>query len=469
MRLAETSGHSTVLGRLRSALDREDAASLVAPGHSGYEAARLVWNAAIDRHPAAIFPAASTEAVARAVRGAREADVAIAVRGGGHGVAGFGTIDDGLVIDLSAMPSVTVDAERGIAVAQGGARLAGFDAATQAHGLACTMGLVSLTGVGGLTLGGGVGWLARWMGLACDNLVAATVVDATGQVRRASAEDDADLLWALRGGGGNFGVATELEFHLRPLGQVTAGLTWFPGSAAGAVCRAFRDVGASAPDEASVLVTFMTGPDDDTMPEALRGRPAIMVAACHVGIAGASVDRDFEWIRRLDPLAGSFEPMPYTELQQIFDGDFAPGERRYIKGGFTSGIPDGMIEVIDDWMSRAPSPSAELDLHQMGGAIARVDEGSTAFADRHSPILFNILTHWSDPRHDELHKGWVRGFAAALARFGDGRGYVNFLSEAAQDGGLQSLYGDARYERLVSLKQRYDPDNVFRTNQNIRA
>lgn len=450
------------IDRLRQSL----AGGLIEPGGTCYDETRRVWNGAIDRHPAVIALAASLDDVRRVVAFAREHDVPLAVRGGGHGIAGFGSVDDGVVLDLGALRAVTVDQRRRRAAAGGGARWRDFDAATHASGLASTGGLVSSTGIGGLTLGGGIGWLMRAFGLACDNLIGATVVDAAGEVRLAGAGEDDELLWGLRGGGGNFGVATELVYHLHPVDRVTAGWLAFPIERLTDVATAYGEVTRQSPDELTTMLTVQHAPDDPTLPQPLRDRRVIFVTVCHVGperAAGPAIAP----FRGMQPLAESIDSVPYPAFQQAFDADLPPGRRTYLKGGFVDGLPDGAIGVIADWMADAPSTSSEIDLHQMGGAVARVGESQTAYADRHAAFVFNILTRWDEPSDDDRHRDWARGFAAGLAPYGGGRAYVNFLGEPESPAGVGSAYGRERYERLVCLKRRLDPSNLFRLNQNV--
>ena len=341
-----------------------------------------------------------------------------------------------------------------------------MDAATSAHGLATTGGLVSSTGVGGLTLGGGIGWLTRYCGLACDNLLAARLVSADGRLRRVDSDTDPDLLWALRGGGGNFGVVTEFEFRLHRVSDVEAGLMLFPIEQAAEVGTAYRTWVRELGDEFTTMLVTLTAPDMRDLPDPVRGRLSVAIAGCHVGDAEAS-GRDLAAMRALGPDADLFERQSYASAQQMFDADLPPGRRYYFTGAFTAGCPDGMLEVLAQAVGSSPSAGCEIDLHHMGGAARRVPVDGTAFSGRTAEFTANIYACWDEPEADAVHKHWVRATVDALRPFRIDGTYVNFLGDAYTSQDVCDAYGQARHGRLRAVKQRLDPENLFRLNQNI--
>lgn len=436
---------------------------LVRPGGDTYETHRHVWNGMIDKHPALIARCTSLADVIATVNFAREERMVLAVRGGGHSFAGFSTCDDGLVLDLSQMASVEVDPERRTARAAAGVTWGIFDAATHVHGLASTGGLVSMTGIAGLTLGGGIGWLQRKCGLACDNLLSVQMVTAAGEVIRASAEENAELFWGLRGGGGNFGVVTEFEFRLHPVSSVVAGLLLFPLDRYVDVMRFYRDYVRDCPDELTTWLSAITGPAADYIPTELHGKPALAMLACHCGDPD-DAERDIQPLRDLGPAADMIEPMTYPALQAMFDEDVPYGIRCYQKAGYVAELTDQLIEAIVEHTSAMPSAASTFDFHHMGGAVARVADDGTAFGDRNSAFCFNVVGVWDDPTADDTNRQWARTFAIALEPFATGGVYVNFTADADR---VRAAYSDAKYERLQAVKRQYDPANLFRLNQNI--
>jgi len=437
---------------------------LVRPGDDGYEAHRRVWNGMIDRHPALIARCRSTDDVIAAINFARQQGLLLAVRGGGHSFAGFSTCDDGLVLDLSPMQAVEVEPDRRVARADGGVTWSGFDAATHADGLASTGGLVSTTGIAGLTLGGGIGWLQRRYGLACDNLLSVELVTAAGEVVRASEAENAELFWGLRGGGGNFGVVTSFEFRLHPVSLVVGGLLLFGASRAGEVLRFYRDYIRDCPDELTTWLSAITAPAADFVPEDLQGKAALAVLACHCGDP-ADAELAIRPLRELGPEVDLIESTPYPALQSMFDEDLPPGLRCYLKAGYAAELTDPLIDTIVHHTAAIPSASSTFDFHHMGGAVARVAADATAFGDRRSAFCFNIVGVWEEPAADSTNRAWVHGFASALEPFGTGGVYVNFTAEP---GPVRAAYGDKKYARLRALKNQYDPTNLFRLNQNIQ-
>ncbi len=440
---------------------------VVTARNPAYEQARRVWNGCIDRRPLAVARCRSAQDVAAVVKVAASSGTQLAVRGGGHSLPGFSACDGGIVADLSPLNAVTVDPENRLAWAGAGCTWAGYDKATHAHGLASTGGLVSTTGVAGLTLGGGIGWLSRKCGLACDNLVSAELVTAAGEVITVSADSDPELLWGLRGGGGNFGVVTRFGFRLHPVHTVTGGMAIFPAARADEITEFYRDWAPTLSRDFTTMLVHASGPPAESVPEELREQPVIAVGGCHTGPARAAAD-ELAPLRGLCPAADLYTTQPYPELQGTFDADLPAGGRYYFKGGFLPSLPNGAHATIKSFMASKPSAWCELDLHHMGGAIADVGADDTAFGGRDAEYTYNIMAIWDDPAADADHRDWARAFAIALAAYGRGAAYVNFLSEQADPEAIRAAYGPARHDRLVSLKRRMDPGNVFHLNQNIR-
>jgi FAD/FMN-containing dehydrogenase len=442
---------------------------LIHAGHADYDSARAVWNGAIDRRPRLIARCVGTTDVVAAVRFAREHDLEIAIRGGGHNVAGTAVCEGGLVIDLSAMRGVRVDVAGRRAWVQGGALWGDVDHETQAHGLATTGGIVSHTGVAGLTLGGGVGWLMRKHGLTVDNLLAADVVTADGNVLRASENEHPDLFWALRGGGGNFGVVTAFEFRLHALGPaVLAGPILWDAAAAREVLRFYRDFIRSAPDELGTVVRFGTAPPLPVIPEALHGRPVVMVGTCY---AGPIEDGD-EVLRPLrafgTPLLDLVGPKPYVGFQGALDSTVPHGWNYYWKSTHLPELGDDLIDVIAGHAFSCASPRSYAAMFHLQGAVSRIVEGGTAFGNRHAAHAITLDAVWR-PGEDfgDRDTAWTREFFAALGGFRQGV-YVNFLGGDEDPDRVREAYGDSVHTRLVDVKTTYDPGNVFHHNQNIR-
>jgi FAD/FMN-containing dehydrogenase len=438
---------------------REFLGEVFRPGDERYDEARRVWNGMIDRRPAVIVRAANTEDVRRAIAFARAQGLPVAVRGGGHNAAGLAVCDDGLVIDLSAMRRVGVDPVHRIAWVDGGATWAEVDAATQAHGLATTGGLISTTGVGGLTLGGGIGWLMRRHGLASDNLIGAEVVTADGRIVRASERENADLLWGLRGGGGNFGVVTMFEFRLHPVGPtVLGGLLAHPLARAGEALRFYRDFVAGAPDELTVFAVLLVNPE---------GVPIVAFIPAYIG----PIEDGERLLRPLrefgPPVADQVGPLPYTALQSMLDDGFPSGQQVYWRGDFLSELGDTLIDEAVARFAAAPSPLSALVVEQMGGAVARAGRDATAFDHRDASFNLAVIGRWSDPADAERNIAWTRGTTDAIRPFTSGGAYVNYLGVGEGADRVRAAYGPEKYARLVALKNTYDPTNVFRFNQNI--
>jgi len=418
----------------------------------------MVWNAMIDRKPALIAQCTSTDDVIAAVNLAREQGLLVSIHGGGHSVAGNAVVDGGLMIDLSLMKKIDVDPGARTVRADPGVLWSEFDAATQAHGLATTGGAVSTTGIAGLTLGGGWGFLIRRFGLACDNLLSVEIVTADGQVRTASANENADLFWGVRGGGGNFGVVTSFTYQLHPVGPtVLGGMVIHPIERAREALQFYRDFCSTAPDEATVIPGMITGPD---------GNRIIVLIGCYAGALDEG-ERVFAPLRSFgSPVADLFGPMPYTSLQQLFDPAYPAGRRNYWKSSFMDDVSDEAIDTMVDWFEKVPSPFAAIEIEQFGGAAGRIAADATAFSERGAAYNLVVTNAWTDPAEDDLQIGWSRGLWRAMQPFVRQTAYVNYLSDGEQDR-VQTAYGE-RYERLVALKTKYDPTNLFRMNQNIQ-
>ena len=439
---------------------------LVRPSDADYEQARAIWNGAHDRYPALIARCAGAADVIRALEFARSEELPVAVRAGGHSIPGFSSCDGGLVIDLSPMQGIRVDAAARRAQAQAGLTWAAFDHETQAFGLATTGGLVSSTGIAGFTLGGGVGWLMRKHGLACDNLVSADVVTADGRLVHASEDENPELFWGLRGGGGNFGIVTSLEYRLHPVGPtVTSGAVFYPGDRAGDVLRFYRDWVASAPEELTTLVNLLTAPPAPFLPEEWHGRPLVAVIGMHAGRPDEA-ERALRPLRELGaPVADLFGPMPYVAMQSLIDPLWGPGAHSYMKAGFMGGLDDQAIDTLVHHHATVTSPKTEIHVQHVGGAVARVAPDATAFGERTAPFLLNIIAStFTADGYDEA-VDWAHGLHGALAPALTGAAYINFLSAEGQER-VRAAYGPA-YQRLVALKDEYDPTNVFRLNQNV--
>jgi FAD/FMN-containing dehydrogenase len=432
--------------------------ALILQDHPEYEVARKVWNGMVDKRPSMIVRCADAGDVATAVDFARDHGLRVAVRGGGHNLAGSAVCDDGLVIDLSAMKRIEVDADRRIARAQAGLNLGEFDAATQAFGLATTMGVNGDTGISGLTLGGGFGKLGRKYGLACDNLLAAEVVTADGALVTANASENPDLFWGLRGGGGNFGVVTRFEYRLHPVGPtVLAGSVLYDWAQAREALRFYAEFSSRAPDELSADAVLMTSPEG----ERLFG---ISVCWCGDLDEGARVLEPLQAHR--PPLEVGIAPTPYLQVQSASDRFFSRGRRYYWKAQFLREISDSAIDALLEAYASAPSVSALAVLQQVGGAIARVPPSATAYAQRDAAYDCFPVAIWDDPAEDEANIRWARELWTALRPFSTGGVYVNNLGDEGEDR-VRAAYGE-NYARLVALKTRYDPSNLFRLNQNIR-
>jgi FAD/FMN-containing dehydrogenase len=434
---------------------------LLRAGDGEYDDARTIWNAMIDKRPTLIARCEGVADVIHSVNFARDSGLLLSVRGGGHNVSGNAICDGGLMIDLSPMRSVHVDPERRVARSEGGALWRDFDHETQAFGLATTGGLISTTGVAGLTLGGGIGWLMGSHGLASDNLLSVDLVTADGRLVTASESSNADLFWGLRGGGGNFGVATSFEFRLHPVHQVLAGLVIHPLDRAVEVIRFYDDFARTGPDELGTMALFVTSPE---------GERIVAIAVCYNGPV-EDAEKVLKPLRAFGPpIADAIGPMSYSQAQRMFDDGFPSGLQNYWKSNFLGDLDDRAIETIVEHVRTAPSPNSAVAIERFGGAVRCIGSDATAFNHRDARYNLLIIGMWPDSTATAENVGWVRGFWDAMQPYSSGGVYVNYLGQETDEGSerVKAAYGPEKYERLVALKNTYDPTNLFRLNQNVR-
>jgi FAD/FMN-containing dehydrogenase len=456
----ELTGYDDLAGALRG--------ELLLPESPEYDAARRIWNGAIDRRPACIARCRGTADVVEAVRFAREHDLLVAVRAGGHGVGGHAVCDGGMMIDLSAMKGIRVDPMARTARAEAGVLWGELDRETQLHGLATVGGIVTHTGIAGLTLGGGIGWLMRRYGATVDNLLSANLVTADGEVVTASEGHNADLFWGIRGGGGNFGIVTSFKYRLHPVGPIVlAGPIFHRLECAGEVLRFYRDFADDAPDELTTIFELAVAQPLPFLPAEVHGKPIVMIGACYAG----PTEKGLEVVRPLkefgSPIADLLEPMPYLALQSMFDPFVPHGLHRYWKSVELPQLTDGAIDTLVAQASAQTSPRSYCIVLQLGGALSRVDEAATAYGQRDAAYNVAINAVWApDDTEGERHIAWAREFFDALEPHARGRVYVNFLGDEGQ-GRVRAAYGERNYERLARLKRVHDPANFFRLNQNI--
>ena len=439
--------------------------SVIGPDDDGYDAARTVYNAMVDRRPAVVVRAANAGDVIAAVDFAREAGVDLAVRGGGHSVPGFGTCDDGVVIDLAGMRGVRVDPDARTARAEGGATWGDVNAATHAFGLATTGGIISTTGVGGLTLGGGIGYLARGAGLSIDNLISADVVTADGRFLVASERQHDDLFWALRGGGGNFGVATALEFRLHPVSDIYGGPMFFELSDGEALLQWFRDFIVDAPEDFGGFPAFQIAPPLPFIPEDRHGDTFMAFVSCWSGPL-EEAETILKSLRDAAPIvAEHVGPMPYPMLNSAFDALVPPGLQHYWKANFVTELTDELIAAHLEHGAEVPVVNSTVHIYPINGACHRVAPQDTAFAHREANFAAVIAGMWPDPAQNEANTAWVRDYYESTAPHAEDAGYINFMADDDRNR-IKSNYGE-NYDRLVEVKRSYDPDNLFHVNQNI--
>lgn len=440
--------------------------NVLRPSDEGYEEARTVWNAMIDKEPAVIARCTGVADVIAAVDFARDLDLPLAVKGGGHNVAGAAVCDDGVVIDLSPMNAVRVDPETQTAHVQAGATMADLDHETQAFGLATTGGIVSTTGVAGLTLGGGFGRLDRKYGLTIDNLLSVDVVTAEGELVHASETENPDLFWGLRGGGGNFGVVSSFEFQLHEVGpDVLAGRLIYPIEAATDVLSFYREFMTDAPDDVQCYAAFVQVPPLPEFPEPLHGQTVLVLVPFYAG----DIEEGIEILQPLrevgDPVADTVRPQPYTVFQRGSDEIYQEGHRNYWKSHYLGGLSDEAIDTMVEYANPIPTPFTTVFLEWMGGAISRVDADATAFPHRDSTLSFTVAPKWTDPEQDDDLIEWAQEFHQSMAPYATDGVYANYLDRDEADR-VRSAYGE-NYDRLVGVKNEWDPENLFRMNQNI--
>jgi FAD/FMN-containing dehydrogenase len=436
-------------------------------GDAGYDEARSIWNAMVDRLPDIVVRCAQTDDITQAVRFAIEHNLGIAIRAGGHNIAGSAVGDGGLLIDLSPMRTVRIDERARRAFVAPGATLGDVDKATQAFGLAVPTGINSTTGIAGLTLGGGFGWLTRPFGMTIDNLIAADVVTAEGELVRASATENSDLFWGIRGGGGNFGVVASFEFQLHPVGpEVFSGLIVHPFAQAGELLREYRQIAIEGPDELTIWAVMRKAPPLPFIPAEWHGREVLVFAACYAGPM-AEGEKAAARLRQLGkPIADVMGPHPFVGWQAAFDPLLTPGARNYWKTHDFTELSDGAIDVITRAIPRLPSPECEVFIAQVGGAMSRVPPRATAYPHRNAHFIMNVHTRWREPAQDQPCIAWARDLFKATAPFATGAGYVNFVP-ADEPERIEAIYGP-NYRRLGEVKRRWDPENRFRLNHNIR-
>ncbi len=438
---------------------------LIQPGDVAYDKARTIYNSMIDHRPTLIVRPAGTADVIAAVEFARENGQPIGVRCGGHSVAGHSLPEGGVLLDLSLLKGVHVDRESGTARAAGGVLWGEYDRETQGFGVHTPGGRVTTTGVGGFTTGGGYGWTSTKFGLTSDNLLSADVVTADGRFLTASENENEDLLWGIRGGGGNFGVVTSFEFRVHPLGPIIlGGLMIFPLEQAEEAMAAYRAIVDDAPDELATAVVLLNAPPEEFVPEHLHGKPVLGFAVSYAGDPEQG-SRLMATLKAVGPAADLVGPMPYRALQAMLDPMSPPGFRNYWRGLHLTGLSDDVLETFLRFPPEGLAPLTFLVLFQHGGAVSRVPEESTAFSHREATFMVHPIACWEHPADDERHLAWVNDVTDAMEPFTTGGVYLNFMADEDR---VEAGYGTGKYERLVDLKRKYDPDNVFRFNQNIK-
>jgi len=457
-RIAEDTAVQALRGQMRG--------EVIGPGDPGYEQARTIWNAMIDRHPSLIARCAGPADVMRCVRFARTLNAPVSIRGGGHNIAGNAVCDAGFMIDLSPMKAVNVNPHKQRAWVGPGACLGDVDHETQAFGLAVPTGINSTTGIAGLTLGGGFGWLSRKHGLTVDNLTAAEVVTADGEQLHADEQQNADLFWALRGGGGNFGIVTNFEFRLHPVGPgVLCGLIVYPMSQARQILAQYREFTASMPEDLNVWVVLRKAPPLPFLPASEHGKPVAVLAVFWAGNPDEGRSAVEPLRRFATPLGEHIDTQPYTAWQAAFDPLLTPGARNYWKSHNFAALSDEAIDVVMEFAQRLPNPQCEVFLGLLGGAVGRIAPEATAYSGRDATIVMNVHGRWTRAAEDETCIRWTRDFFRSAAPHATGGAYVNFLTEDEEDR-VRAAYGP-NYDRLVEIKRRYDPGNLFRMNHNI--
>jgi FAD/FMN-containing dehydrogenase len=441
---------------------------IVLPGDPNYNEVREIWNAMIDRRPAVIIQCAEADDVPHAISYARDNGLEISVRGGGHNIAGSALCNNGVMIDFSKMTAVKVDAQKKRAYVEPGATLGDFDKAIQAHGLATPVGINSTTGIAGLTLGGGFGWLTRKYGMTVDNLISAKMVTADGRKIQVSEDENADLFWAIRGGGGNFGVVTQFEFALYPVGpEILAGLLVFPIDQAKQVLEKYREFVKSAPEELSIWVVLRKAPPLPFLPVAVHGKEVVVLAIFYAGDI-AEGEKFIDPLRSFGDAYGEHVgAQPYVQWQQAFDPLLTPGARNYWKSHNFIELSDGALDTIIEFVGKIPFPQCEIFLALIAGAANRVSSNAMAYGHRDAKFVLNVHGRWDEAAQDEIGIAWARAFFKASAPYASAGVYVNFMTEDEGDR-VAAAYG-VNYARLKQVKKKYDPKNIFHNNQNIKA
>ena len=443
------------------------AGTLIHPGDAEYDEARKVFNGMVDRAPALIARCSSADDVSAAVRLAVAQNLPLSVYGGGHSATGAAVCDAGICVDMRGMKGIKVDVENATVRAEGGLTWAELDAATQEHGLAVTGGRVSTTGIAGLTLGSGSGWLERKLGLVCDNLTRVEMVTADGRQVVASDTENPDLFWAIRGGGGNFGVVTAFHLRLHPIGPVVfGGLLVYAPSQGRELLRFWRDFMRDAPDEVGSALAFITAPPEEFVPEPMRGTPVIAVVCCYAGDVADGEKAFAPLVEFGPPGLAMVQPMPYVAVQQLIDAGNPKGMRGYWTGDFFADLPDEAVDTLVERATKPVSPFTQTILIPGGGAIARVDDDAMAFGNRKDAFNIHYLGMWAEPGADEENIAWTKALSGAMKPWTTGRVYLNFLADEGQ-GRIEAGFGPEKYARLRQLKRRWDPQNLFRHNQNI--
>jgi FAD/FMN-containing dehydrogenase len=455
--------NESALEQLRGSIHGE----LIKPGDSNYDESRKIWNAMIDRKPALIVQVADAEDVSKAIKFAVANKMEITIRGAGHNIAGNCICDGGLMIDFSAMKNTRVDADKKRAFVQPGATLKDFDAETQKYGLATPVGINSTTGIAGLTLGGGFGWLTRKYGFTIDNLLSAEVVTVEGKKLRASEQENADLFWAIRGGGGNFGVVTEFEFTLHPVGpEILAGLLVFPFNEAKSILKQYKDFITTTPPEFNVWVVMRKAPPLPFLPEDVHGKEVVVLAISVIG----DFDNGEKLIDSLrafgQPVGEHIGRMPYVDWQQAFDPLLTPGARNYWKSHNFTQLKDEALDLMIEYAGKLPSPECEIFIGYLEGKFNTVPTNAMAYPNRDLKYILNVHGRWDDARLDKTGIGWARDFFSAISKYASAGAYINFMTEDEQDR-ITKAYGP-NYDKLVEIKKKYDPDNLLRHNQNIK-
>jgi FAD/FMN-containing dehydrogenase len=450
---ADTSFYIIVIDQLR----QQFTGNILVETDEAYETARKVWNGMIDRRPVVIAQCLNSFDIILAVKFAQKNNLQISVRGGGHNVTGYAVCDRGIMIDLSLMRTIKVDVQKQIAEVQTGATWGDFDKATQPYGLTSTGGLVSTTGVAGLTLGGGVGWLVRKHGLCCDNLIEAELITADGDVLHLSTTENAELFWGIRGGGGNFGIVASMQFRLYKTENITGGMIIHPQSNARQVIQFYREFMKTAPDELTLYTCLLTSPD---------GFPIVAYLGCYSG----DPDKAESILKPLrdagSPLVDQLQPIPYIQLQSMLDDPFPKGNRYYWKSGFLQNLSDEAIDVIVSNSATVPSRYSAVILEYYGGVSVREPEGGTAYPHRQAEFDLVIISNWTSAEEDERNINWTRSFFNSMNAFLSHRVYVNALGVEGEER-VKEAYGE-NYTRLLALKNKYDPGNLFQLNQNIK-